>query len=80
MKVMHRELKPENILISKKEKNGLYRIKICDFGTSHIFQIGEKEQNLMGSSYYIAPEVLHKKYYYKWNLWFVGVIIYVLLT
>ena len=65
MKVMHRELKPENILISKKEKNGLYRIKICDFGTSHIFQIGEKEQNLMGSSYYIAPEVLHKKYYYK---------------
>ena len=80
MKIMHRDLKPENILITKKEKNGLYRIKICDFGTSHIFQIGEKEKNITGSSYYIAPEVLQKKYDFRCDLWSVGVIMYVLLT
>jgi calcium-dependent protein kinase len=80
MKIMHRDLKPENILITKKEKNGLYRIKICDFGTSHIFQIGEKEKNITGSSYYIAPEVLKKKYDFRCDLWSVGVIMYVLLT
>ena len=80
MKIMHRDLKPENILISKKEKNGLYRVKICDFGTSHIFQVGEKEKSIMGSTYYIAPEVLQKKYDFKCDLWSVGVIMYVLLT
>ena len=80
MKIMHRDLKPENILISKKEENGLFRIKICDFGTSHLFKIGEKEKNIMGSTYYIAPEVLNQKYDFKCDLWSIGVIMYVLLT
>ena len=77
---MHRDLKPENILITKKDEKGLYRIKLCDFGTSHIFTIGEKEKKVTGSSYYIAPEVLNKKYDFKCDLWSVGVIMYVLLT
>ena len=80
MKIMHRDLKQENILISKKEENGLYRVKLCDFGTSHIFKIGEKEKGITGSSYYIAPEVLNKKYDFKCDLWSVGVVMYVLLT
>ena len=80
LKIMHRDLKPENILVSKKEDDGLYRIKICDFGTSHLFEIGEKEKNIMGSSYYIAPEVFNRKYDFKCDLWSCGVIMYVLLT
>ena len=80
MKIMHRDLKPENILVAKKEENGLYLIKICDFGTSQIFKTGEKEKNVIGSSYYIAPEVLKKKYDSKCDLWSLGVIMYVLLT
>ena len=80
MKIMHRDLKPENILVYKKEEDGLYRIKICDFGTSHLFKCGEKEKNIMGSSYYIAPEVLNKNYNFKCDLWSCGVIMYVLLT
>ena len=80
MKIMHRDLKPENILVTKKEEDGLYRIKICDFGTSHLFKEGEKERNITGSSYYIAPEVLKKKYNFKCDLWSCGVIMYVLLT
>ena len=80
MKIMHRDLKPENILVTKKDENGLYRIKLCDFGTSHVFKVGEKEKNIMGSTYYIAPEVLNRKYDFKCDLWSVGVIMYVLLT
>ena len=80
MKIMHRDLKPENILVTKKEEDGLYRIKICDFGTSHLFKEGEKQRNITGSSYYIAPEVLKKKYNFKCDLWSCGVIMYVLLT
>ena len=80
MKIMHRDLKPENILVTKIEEDGLYRIKLCDFGTSHLFKDGEKEKSVMGSSYYIAPEVLNKKYNFKCDLWSLGVVMYVLLT
>ena len=80
LNIMHRDLKPENILVSKKEENGLFRVKICDFGTSHLFNEGHKEKTLIGTSYYIAPEVLNKKYDFKCDLWSCGVIMYVLLT
>ena len=80
LNIMHRDLKPENVLISKKEENGLYRVKICDFGTSHLFEEGEKEKKVIGSAFYIAPEVLKKKYDFKCDLWSCGVIMYVLLT
>ena len=80
MKIMHRDLKPENILVAKREEDGLYRVKLCDFGTSHLFKDGEKEKNVMGSSYYMAPEVLNKKYNFKCDLWSLGVVMYVLLT
>ena len=80
LNIMHRDLKPENILVTKKEENGLFRVKICDFGTSHLFNEGDKEKELIGTSYYIAPEVLNKKYDFKCDLWSCGVIMYVLLT
>ena len=80
LQIMHRDLKLENILVSKKEESGLYRVKICDFGTSHLFKDGEKEKNITGSGYYIAPEVLKQKYDFKCDLWSCGVIMYVLLT
>ena len=39
MKIMHRDLKLENILIYKQDtKKGFYDVKICDFGTSQIFK------------------------------------------
>ena len=80
MNIMHRDLKPENILVTKKEEDGLYRVKLCDFGTSNLFKEGKKEKTVMGSAYYIAPEVFNKKYDFKCDLWSCGVIMYVLLT
>ena len=79
MKIIHRDLKPENILI-KKDEDGFYRVKICDFGTSRAFKIGDIQSKIVGSAYYIAPEVLQKKYNSKCDLWSCGVIMFVLLT
>ena len=79
MKIIHRDLKPENILI-KKDEDGFYRVKICDFGTSKAFKIGDTQKQLVGSAYYIAPEVIQKKYNSKCDLWSCGVIMFVLLT
>ena len=79
MKLIHRDLKPENILI-KKDEDGFYRVKICDFGTSQTFKIGDIQRKIVGSAYYIAPEVIQKKYNSKCDMWSCGVIMYVLLT
>ena len=80
MHIVHRDLKPENILIVDKDRNGYPIIKVCDFGTSKIFQKGRAERKLVGSSYYIAPEVLSKHYNEKCDLWSCGVIMYILLS
>jgi calcium-dependent protein kinase len=77
--IIHRDLKPENILINKND-NGFVKIKICDFGTSLCFKRGEIQDKVVGSIYYIAPEVLKKKYNSKCDLWSCGVIMYILLT
>lgn len=79
MKIIHRDLKPENILVNKNE-NGFVQIKVCDFGTSLMFNRGDTQDELVGSIYYIAPEVLKKKYNSKCDLWSCGVIMYILLT
>ena len=79
MKIIHRDLKPENILISKNENNFL-RIKIADFGTSKIFKKGDIEKDMVGTLFYIAPEVIMGNYNFKCDLWSCGVIMYILLT
>ena len=74
------DLKPENILIVNKDENEYPFIKVCDFGTSKIFESGFVERKVVGSSYYIAPEVLNKNYNEKCDIWSCGVIMYILLS
>ena len=80
MNVIHRDLKPENIMIESREQNRCIQIKIIDFGTAKIFEKGQPENRYVGSSYYIAPEVIQRKYTEKCDLWSCGVILYILLT
>ena len=80
MHILHRDLKPENILIAKRDKNDFPLVKICDFGTSKMFEKGATQKKLVGSSYYIAPEVLRKHYDEKCDIWSCGVILYILLS
>ena len=80
MNVIHRDLKPENILIVKRVKSGFHPIKIIDFGTAKVFKKEKSEHLLIGSAYYIAPEVLSRNYSELCDLWSCGVIMYILLT
>ena len=80
MKIVHRDLKPENILIVERDSSGRPRVKIADFGTSKMFEKGAVQRKLVGSSYYIAPEVLKKHYDEKCDIWSCGVIMYILLS
>ncbi|XP_022151421.1 calcium-dependent protein kinase 20-like [Momordica charantia] len=76
--VMHRDLKPENFLfINQQEESPL---KTIDFGLSMFFRPGETFTDVVGSPYYVAPEVLRKHYGPECDVWSAGVIIYILLS
>ena len=79
MRVVHRDIKPENIMIMGREQNGLLQVKLIDFGTAKLFSEGQKNKALVGSSYYIAPEVIRGKYDESCDLWSIGVIMYIML-
>ncbi|CEM37936.1 unnamed protein product [Vitrella brassicaformis CCMP3155] len=78
--IVHRDLKPENLLLESKDPEA--PIKIIDFGTSRMFdsQMGKKMHQKLGTPYYVAPEVLKKKYDEKCDVWSCGVILYILLV
>ena len=83
--IIHRDLKLENILIKEIEKSketneDLFVLKIIDFGTAKIFDKTKKAKAIVGSSYYIAPEVLNKKYNNECDLWSAGVILYMFIV
>lgn len=75
--VVHRDLKPENFLFISKEENS--PLKAIDFGLSDYVKPDERLNDIVGSAYYVAPEVLHRSYGTEADMWSVGVIAYILL-
>lgn len=80
--VVHRDIKPENILFETADEGS--PVKLCDFGLARKHygsgRLGEPVMNeVVGTAYYIAPEVLRKKYTKSCDLWSVGVTAYILL-
>ncbi|KAJ8533074.1 hypothetical protein K7X08_015963 [Anisodus acutangulus] len=75
--VIHRDLKPENFLFANKKENS--PLKAIDFGLSIFFKPGEKFSEIVGSPYYMAPEVLKRNYGPEIDVWSAGVILYILL-
>ncbi|XP_071710347.1 calcium-dependent protein kinase 26-like [Rutidosis leptorrhynchoides] len=75
--VMHRDLKPENFLFVDDHEDS--PLKAIDFGLSVFFKPGETFIDVVGSPYYVAPEVLLKNYGPQADLWSAGVILYILL-
>ncbi|XP_034682590.1 calcium-dependent protein kinase 16-like isoform X2 [Vitis riparia] len=75
--LVHRDMKPENFLFkSTKEDSPL---KATDFGLSDFIKPGKKFQDIVGSAYYVAPEVLRRKSGPESDVWSIGVITYILL-
>lgn len=78
MGVMHRDLKPENFLLADKSENA--PLKATDFGLSVFIQEGKIYKDIVGSAYYVAPEVLRRKYGKEIDIWSAGVMLYILLS
>ncbi|GJN07788.1 hypothetical protein PR202_ga25649 [Eleusine coracana subsp. coracana] len=75
--VVHRDLKPENFLFMSKDENSA--LKVIDFGLSDFVRPDERLNDIVGSAYYVAPEVLHRSYGTEADMWSIGVIAYILL-
>ena len=79
LKIAHRDIKSENILIDQNTK----RIKLIDFGLSNTY--GDKDEGILstscGSPLYAPPEML-KGEIYKGNtvdIWSIGVVLYFMI-
>ncbi|KAL1191518.1 CDPK-related kinase 7 [Cardamine amara subsp. amara] len=75
--VVHRDLKPENFLFATKDETS--PLKAIDFGLSDYVRPDERLNDIVGSAYYVAPEVLHRTYGTEADMWSIGVIAYILL-
>ena len=82
--IVHRDLKPENLMLSTRAtaSNSEYpTIKVIDFGLSKHYDKSKKMTEHVGSSYYMAPEVLKDTYEGgSSDMWSLGVILYILLS
>ncbi|WFD36795.1 non-specific serine/threonine protein kinase [Malassezia cuniculi] len=74
--VVHRDLKIENILISKSGN-----IKIIDFGLSNLYSPQSQLSTFCGSLYFAAPELLNARPYRgpEVDVWSFGIVLYVLV-
>jgi len=77
--ICHRDIKPENILFEKK--GDVASIRLIDFGLSIRHRSGQKPlSSMVGTSYYMAPQVLEGSYDKSCDIWSIGVMTYVMLT
>lgn len=74
--IAHRDIKPENILF-----NDYNELKLMDFGSAECFGNGGLMSGIVGTPYYVAPEVLGGREYNETvDVWSAGVILYVMLA
>ena len=72
-KILHRDLKSQNIFITKK---GM--VKLGDFGIARVLSnTRSKAKTVVGTPYYLSPEIIKSESYsFKSDIWSLGVLLY----
>jgi calcium-dependent protein kinase len=74
---VHRDIKPENIMLD--QSGSVDSIKLINIETAIKFTPGKPLYEKIGTPYYIAPEVMNKRYGPNCDVWSCGVIAYICL-
>ena len=75
---IHRDLKPQNVLMTDMSESAT--LKIADFGFARSLNPTDMAATVCGSPLYMAPEILrHERYDARADLWSLGAIFYELL-
>jgi calcium-dependent protein kinase len=79
--ICHRDIKPDNCIYVSADPNA--EIKLIDFGLSSKFSNNDnvdKLCSLVGTPYYMAPEILRGSHSKECDIWSLGVLLYLLLS
>ena len=73
--VIHRDLRPANVLVSESGT-----LKVADFGTSRFLEIAAHGTTIIGSPPYMAPEQFRGEAVFASDLYSLGITVYQMLT
>jgi len=79
-RIMHRDVKLENVMYARNDGSADGPIKLIDWGFSAKYNPGQMFQSIVGTPYYVAPEVLKQYYNYRCDIWSAGVLMYILIA
>lgn len=91
MHILHRDVKMANVFLHYPEASSplsassgggaLPRVQLGDFGVSTILDDRSRAMTMVGTPYYLSPELcMGKPYSSKSDVWSLGVVLYVLLN
>ncbi|KAI9115634.1 hypothetical protein K1719_013303 [Acacia pycnantha] len=79
VQVMHRDVKPQNLLFSTSDHSNAL-LKLSDFGVSVFIKEDMRRPDRVGTAPYTAPEVISYKYGKEADIWSAGVILHSILS
>lgn len=79
--IVHRDIKPNNILINSSEPEKI-KIVLADFGLGDTYKEGQLLYKRCGCEKYCAPEIFHNEKYVplKVDIWSCGVVLYAMVV
>eukprot|EP01022_Parablepharisma_sp_SALTPOND_P004844 TRINITY_DN121100_c0_g1_i1.p1 TRINITY_DN121100_c0_g1~~TRINITY_DN121100_c0_g1_i1.p1 ORF type:complete len:638 (-),score=69.91 TRINITY_DN121100_c0_g1_i1:2465-4378(-) len=77
--IAHRDIKPENILYTSKDEHA--EVKLIDFGLAkQSDKYAKTYETIVGTPYYVAPEVIDGNYTCSCDIWSLGIVLHVMLS